>query len=253
MGKTTHKEKEYNLNLSTSKHGKIIGDIRYIDLVVERYEFGTKFEETNYEALIEGAWKAEKILYSDISGALQLDMNNFWGTDRHERSPNPYSPDFQKDEFSKWRIKSNRKWAIPAEAYFQGVEWYPYDGFQKFSTQVITRQTDKGYYGVIKIDAFVIDDTIPGKRLGCLLDVIHRNAQEYNPFKQEKEGILLAVGTRIAVPYGLDFRKTLEDVRIFDYAGKSTLMGFNDIRENKLPFKSINIKDRCDDCNYRDR
>ncbi len=243
-----------NLVGNTDKHCKEIDGVRFLDLVVEMYNFPGHIQKTSYDARMEGARMAEKILYKDIYDTLLSDVGG-----AHPRRPHPkFSPEsllnqIEKDRFAKWKISEGPGFMIPPEAYFRGIDWIPYDENQKFKVKVVSREIEimkaKGYRGVVQIDAFVLDDGYSGNgnRLGCLVDVIHKNVVNDNIADGTTYSL---IGGRIPVPMGgphvPTFIENLRNVSLMvgKLPGDYFLEGFKGLQEKRINFHPINLQER---------
>lgn len=207
-----------------------------LDLVVVRYEFGTKTDYSNrFEAIIDGARMAENILYIDIHGGLQLDLDIGWGG----RSPDYPRPNEHNDGIASWQPN----WHIPPYEYEAGIRWKPFDQMQQFDVKVGAIPENENYRGVVQIVAYVWDDRInlnEEGRLGCLVDALHRN----------KDRILLAEGSRISILMDKNSKDNINKANIVPYGDREDLFGFSfppddigDTSHRPLDFTPIDIEE----------
>ena len=130
----------------TAHQQAALPDTNQLDLVVERYKFATpKNYSARDEAIVVAARTAEGILYSDIWGALQLDLVIGWG------KAGPTYPKRREINDSHARWLSN--WHIPPYEYESGIRWKPLDGMQQFDVQVDAERKEKRYRGLINMVA----------------------------------------------------------------------------------------------------
>jgi hypothetical protein len=238
-----------NLNAKSQRPDWISQDTPWMDLVVERYTIKTSNKPNYYQAIMEAAWAAEKILYWDIGGALQLDLQDLWGKSTCKY---PDSRIEHKDAIATWKATG---WLIPPYLYEDGVDWVPYDGMQKFHVKTHADSLPlpkEGYAGIVEVNAFVWDDTSKTNfwRLGCLADIVNRNSKN----------LILAEGGRLQIPLDKNQTKDIKDATLDKYSTDWVVSGFEfppndigDISYRKITLNPIDIAQRNEMCNFRDR
>ena len=216
---------------------------RTLDLVVERYEFGAEMHSTRPEAIHEAARYAEKILYVDIWGALQLDLVIGWG----KNSPRlEYPKPMEKhDNVARWKPN----FFIPPHEYEAGIRWKPLDEMQQFDVRTEARRIEEKYQSVVKMVAYVWDDLPHDGRIGCLLDVVNRN-RNHN---------LLAERGRISTSFEDTTKQRIHDVILHrnQITEKWNILNFTpDERgdtSRPITLEPIDIEEIEGSCAYRDR
>jgi hypothetical protein len=219
-----------------------------LDLIVERYTFKTRYNNsTHFEAILSAAGLAEGILYHDIYGALDLDLVKGWG----RSGPDYPQPKEQHDQIAKW----NSNWIIPPYEYMSGIRWKPLDGMQQFEIRAeAVKKGENSYEGRVQLVAYVWDDSgfpyLHGERTGCLLDIVNRN----------RENIISAETGKIAIPMDKNKKEDINSAQLNEYGQRLDIFGFEfppdeigDISHRPIELQPINIKKRHQDCAFRDR
>jgi len=225
----------------------------WMDLVVEKYIIKTvSLSPNSHKAFMRAAKLSEKILYHDILGGLQLDLEDLWGK---STCTYPDSKKKGKDKYSEWEASN---WMIPPYLYEEGVSWIPYDGMQKFYIETSIKQKQVGiipgmgtaYQGLAEVHAFVWNDKSFLKRYGCLADVIYRNKNE----------IVSAKSARLAIPLDKNEESDISKAYLLETGKKPEVLGFifppnekGDISYREIDMEDIDIEKRCEMCQYRDR
>lgn len=216
-----------------------------LDLIVERYQFKADSADTKRDALLSAARLAERVLYIDIAGALQLDLIIGWG----KQSPNYPVPEEHSDGVAKWRPQ----WHIPPYEYESSIRWRPYDGMQQFDIGIESKEEENIHTGKVNMVAYVWDDKpliIGDGRKGCLLDVVNRN----------RDRIIFAESGRIAIPMDKNTKTDINHAHLDKYGDRWHIFGFEfppddrgDRSHRPVVFTAIDIEERHQDCGYRDR
>jgi len=218
-----------------------------LDLIVERYTFKTSdMEYTHFEALMSAAWLAEKILYNDIYGALELDLVKGWG----QSGPTYPQPEEQHDKVAKW----NSNWIIPPYEYMSGIRWKPLDGMQQFEVKVEAVKKEEKYEGRVHMIAYVWNDKefpyLGKDRTGCLLDIVDRSSEK----------IISAETGKIAIPMDKNKKEDISNAHLGEYGKRWDIFGFlfppdeiGDVGHRPIELKPIDVEKRHADCAYRDR
>lgn len=176
--------KQDNLTTKSKRPKWIPQGNPWMDLVVERYLIKASDGLSHYEAIMDAARTAERILYADITGALQRDLKipttSFCSYDKFRRNNGDGL------SIASWRGKD---WIIPPYLYEDGIDWVPFDGMQKFHVTI----PSTGRTGIVEVNAFVWDDTSKTNfwRLGCLADIVNTNSK----------AIISAEGGRLQIPF----------------------------------------------------
>jgi len=223
---------------------KTILENKTLDLTVERYQFKTDPAKSENKALRMAAERAEIILYKDIWGALELDLNIHWS-----KSPPYPNPAKVNDGHSVWQPK----WFIPPHEYESKIRWKPLDQMQQFDVQTSAVEKNDSYQGIVSVDAYIWNDKISGRgdgRFGCLLDLTHRN----------KDRILLAETADVTIPMNINDLTSINNTYYMLWKDNMALFGFEfppneigDISYKEFSFASIDIEKRTEECRYRDR
>ncbi len=222
-------------------------DEEFLDLIVERFEFDAGTHPDKETALDKAAHEADTILYFDIYGALELDLVTHW-----KKSVTYPSPSIRKEGNIAWKPK---RFILPQD-YEKGIRWIPFDGMQQFDVQIEARQTSTGYNAIVKLVAYVWDDIKAGEgRIGCLLDLVDRTTKYNNRCKP-----IIAETTKVKVPMDRNKMENINNASLYEGQDSCSVLGFEflpneigDISYTDVTFTPIDIKERQEDCQWRDR
>lgn len=211
-----------------------------LDLIVERFQFIADKAKDRHQALLNAARHAERLLYVDIYGAIFYDLIEGWG----KTSVSYPQPPKKNDDIASW----NSNWHISPYEYASGLRWKPFDGMQQFEVKLDVHQDGENYVGQVNLIAYVWKDGVD--RTGILVDIVGRNL---NSIKNAENAI-------IKIPSAMNTKQDIDNANILPYGTEDHLFGFEyypdaigDVSHKKIEFKPINLEERKEGMNYRDR
>lgn len=225
-----------------------------LELRIDKFTFETaEGYNSRLEALLDASKQAERLLYSDIYGALELDLVKGWG------KPGPTYPEPEtkiqnlNPNFN-FPVQWRSNWHIPPYEYWDGIRWIPLDGNQVFDIKAETFKKSDKHYARTKLVVYMWNDERGFDRTGCLIDIPNR------VYDSDKFKITEALTSSIKIDMDKNTKMQIQTTRLSPYGVEEQITGFEfepdsigDIGHRKIEFKPIDMKQRKIDYEFRDR